>query len=54
MKPKGQDPITSVILEATENQAYADQTDLGEATVLLQRLLGPGLPRDPATAPPVR
>jgi hypothetical protein len=88
MKPKGQDPITSVILEATENQAYADQldpddsrarrlrltaegrrlarraitavedadarffgTEAAEATALLQRLLGPGLPRDRATAP---
>jgi hypothetical protein len=26
MKPKGQDPITSVITEAIENQVYADET----------------------------
>ena len=41
MKPKGQDPITSVILEATENQAYADQTDLGEVTLRFSHTLQP-------------
>jgi hypothetical protein len=41
MKPKGQDPITSVILEATENQAYADQTDLGEVTLRFSHDLQP-------------
>ena len=41
MKPKGQDPITSVILEATEKQAYADQTDLGEVTLRFSHDLQP-------------
>jgi uncharacterized protein YndB with AHSA1/START domain len=41
MKPKGQDPITSVILEATENRAYADQTDLGEVTLRFSHTLQP-------------
>ncbi len=41
MKPKGQDPITSVIVEATENQRYADQTDLGEVTLRFGRTLQP-------------
>ena len=30
MKPTGQDPITSVITEVSENQRYADETDLGD------------------------
>jgi hypothetical protein len=41
MKPKGQDPITSVILEATENQAYADQTDLSDVTLRFSHDLQP-------------
>jgi uncharacterized protein YndB with AHSA1/START domain len=41
MKPKGQDPITSVILEASENQRYADQTDLGEVTLRFSHTLQP-------------
>ena len=41
MKPKGQDPITSVIVEATENQRYADQTDLGEVTLGFSHTLQP-------------
>jgi uncharacterized protein YndB with AHSA1/START domain len=41
MKPKGQDPITSVIVEATENRAYADQTDLGEVTLRFSHTLQP-------------
>jgi len=41
MKPKGQDPITSVIVEATENQRYADQTDLGEVTLRFSHTLQP-------------
>lgn len=41
MKPKGQDPITSVIVEATENQRYADQTDLGDVTLRFSHTLQP-------------
>ena len=41
MKPKGQDPITSVIVEASENQRYADQTDLGEVTLRFSHTLQP-------------
>jgi hypothetical protein len=41
MKPKGQDPITSVILEASENQRDADQTDLGEVTLRFSHTLQP-------------
>jgi uncharacterized protein YndB with AHSA1/START domain len=41
MKPKGQDPITSVIVEATENRVYADQTDLGEVTLRVSHTLEP-------------
>ena len=41
MKPKGQDPITSVILKATENQRYADQTDLGDVTLRFSHTLQP-------------
>jgi hypothetical protein len=41
MKPKGQDPITSVIVEASENQRYADQTNLGEVTLRFSHTLEP-------------
>jgi uncharacterized protein YndB with AHSA1/START domain len=41
MKPKGQDPITSVIVEATENQRYADQTSMGEVTLRFSHTLQP-------------
>jgi uncharacterized protein YndB with AHSA1/START domain len=41
MKPKGQDPITSVIVEATENSVYADQTTLGEVTLRFSHTLEP-------------
>jgi uncharacterized protein YndB with AHSA1/START domain len=41
MKPKGQDPITSVIVEATENQLYADQTSMGEVTLGFSHTLQP-------------
>ncbi len=41
MKPKGQDPITSVIVEATENRVYADQTDMGEVTLRFSHTLQP-------------
>jgi uncharacterized protein YndB with AHSA1/START domain len=41
MKPNGQDPITSVIMEATENQVYADQTDLGGVTLRFSHTLEP-------------
>ena len=41
MKPKGQDPITSVIVEASENRLCADQTDLGEVTLRFSHTLEP-------------
>ena len=41
MKPKGQDPVTSVIVEATENRVYADQTTLGEVTLRFSHTLEP-------------
>ena len=41
MKPYGQDPITSVIVEATENRVYADQTSLGEVTLRFSHTLEP-------------
>jgi hypothetical protein len=46
MTPHGQDPITSVITEVTENDRYADQTEFGGATLgfshTLTRLPGGG------------
>src|SRR5437879_4924432 len=39
MKPHGQDPITSVIVELTENRVYADETDLGEVTLRFSHFL---------------
>jgi hypothetical protein len=41
MKPKGQDPITSVILEATENQRYAEETDFGGVRLRFNHTLAP-------------
>jgi uncharacterized protein YndB with AHSA1/START domain len=41
MKPKDQDPITSVIVEASENRVYADQTDLGDVTLRFSHTLQP-------------
>ena len=41
MKPKGQDPITSVIIQAAENRVYADQTDMGEVTLRFSHTLQP-------------
>jgi uncharacterized protein YndB with AHSA1/START domain len=41
MKPKGQDPITSVIVQATKNRVYADQTDMGEVTLRFSHTLEP-------------
>jgi hypothetical protein len=41
MKPNGQDPITSVIVEATENRVDADQTTLGEVTLRFSHTLEP-------------
>lgn len=41
MKPNGQDPITSVIVEASENRVYADQTDMGEVTLRFSHTLEP-------------
>jgi uncharacterized protein YndB with AHSA1/START domain len=39
MKPKGQDPITSVIVEAIENQRYADETSMGGVTLRFSHTL---------------
>jgi hypothetical protein len=33
MTPTGQDPITSVITEVTENERYADRTEFGGVTL---------------------
>jgi uncharacterized protein YndB with AHSA1/START domain len=41
MKPTGQDPITSVIVQAAENRVYADQTTLGEVTLRFSHTLQP-------------
>jgi hypothetical protein len=41
MKPNGQDPITSVIVQATENSVYADQTSMGEVTLRFSHTLEP-------------
>ena len=46
MVPKGQDPITSVIIAIADNEFYADETDLGDVTLrfshALTRLPGGG------------
>ncbi len=39
MKPKGQDPITSVIVAASRDRVYADETDLGEVTLRFSHTL---------------
>jgi hypothetical protein len=41
MKPYGQEPITSTIVEAAENRVYADRTDLGEVTLEFSHTLHP-------------
>jgi Polyketide cyclase / dehydrase and lipid transport len=41
MKPQGQDPITSVIVQATENRMYADETSMGEVTLRFSHTLKP-------------
>ena len=41
MKPKGQDPITSVIVEAVENEVYADETDMGDVRLRFSHTLEP-------------
>lgn len=41
MKPLGQDPITSVIVEAVEDTLYADQTDMGGVTLRFSHSLQP-------------
>jgi uncharacterized protein YndB with AHSA1/START domain len=41
MKPKGQDPITSVIVEASDNRVYADETSLGDVTLRFSHTLEP-------------
>jgi hypothetical protein len=41
MKPNGQDPITSVIVEATQNSVYAHQTSMGEVTLHCSHTLEP-------------
>jgi hypothetical protein len=44
MKPKGQDPITSVIVEAAPNRVYTDETTAGRRHAEVQPHAG--------TAPP--
>ncbi|MGI8825248.1 MAG: SRPBCC family protein [Chloroflexota bacterium] len=39
MKPKGQDPITSVIVEVVESERYDDETHLGEVTLRFSHTL---------------
>lgn len=39
MKPTGQDPITSVIVAATENTVYADETAFGGVTLRFSHTL---------------
>ena len=39
MTPTGQDPITSVITEITENERYADETDIGDVTLRFSHTL---------------
>jgi uncharacterized protein YndB with AHSA1/START domain len=41
MKPEGQEPITSVIVEAAENRLYADETDFGEVRLRFSHTLAP-------------
>jgi uncharacterized protein YndB with AHSA1/START domain len=41
MKPIGQDPITSTIVEAAPNRVYADETELGEVTLRFSHTLEP-------------
>lgn len=41
MKPKGQDPITSVIVKAEDNRVYADETSLGDVTLRFSHTLEP-------------
>jgi uncharacterized protein YndB with AHSA1/START domain len=41
MKPKGQDPITSVIVEAVENEVYVDETDFGDVRLRFSHTLTP-------------
>jgi hypothetical protein len=41
MKPKGQDPITSVIVEAAPNRVDADETTLGDVTLRFSHTLEP-------------
>jgi uncharacterized protein YndB with AHSA1/START domain len=41
MKPIGQDPITSVIVEAAENRVYADETAFGGVTLRFSHTLEP-------------
>jgi uncharacterized protein YndB with AHSA1/START domain len=41
MTPKGQDPITSVITEVTQNERYADQTEFGGVTLAFSHTLTP-------------
>lgn len=33
MKPRGQDPVISTIVEAVENEIYADETEFGDVTL---------------------
>ena len=39
MTPTGQDPITSVIAAITDNEFYADETDMGDVTLRFSHAL---------------
>ncbi len=41
MKPHGQDPITSTIVQAEDNRLYADETVLGDVTLRFSHTLEP-------------
>jgi len=41
MKPIGQDPITSVVVEVIENVVYRDRTDLGDVILSFSHRLYP-------------
>jgi Polyketide cyclase / dehydrase and lipid transport len=41
MKPSGQDPISSVIVQADENERYADQTEFAGVTLRFSHTLVP-------------
>ena len=41
MKPKGQEPVTSVIIEATPGRVYADQCEFGGSILRFSHTLEP-------------